>query len=220
MMIVDPYRFKGSSPATISYEGTVTSGASGTSQSTSSVPIGTADALRTVIQTLSWNGGGSVALTAATIGGIAADIVQFSAPIGGGSFGYVAIISADIPTGTTATTAVTFGGAASAMVVHSFKAVGLGSKTATDTENATAFGNTSQTVSPDVLAGGVIVAAVYGNGGGAFTTTGATEAYDANLGAFLQISGGYYTTPSAEIAHAITFASSPYNGPVVAAAFR
>lgn len=222
MMIVDPYRFRGSSPATISYEGTVTSGASGTSQSAAAVPIGTADGLRTVIQTLSWNGAVGAVLTGATIGGITADIVQFSAVFTGPTFGFVAIISADVPTGTTATTAATFGAAASTMVVESFKAVGLGSKTPTDTDTAAGLSSPSKTVSPDVQAGGVIVAGVSTISDGPFTITGATEAYDVSLGAPLQIAGGYYSASSAELPHGVTFAvpAGAFNGPVVAAAFR
>jgi hypothetical protein len=222
MMIVDPFRFRGSNPATISYEGSAFA-AGGATQTIPSVPIGAADNLRTVIQTISWTDVVGSALTSATIGGIAADIcVQFSAVHLGATFGYCAIISADVPTGTTATTVLNFSTAPAPALVESFRAFSLMSKTATDTETATALGATSLAVSPDVLAGGIIVAATTARTAGTFTITGATEDYDTTFGGSLVFAGGHYSTPTAETAHAITFTGVgfAFNGPIVAAAFR
>lgn len=107
---------EGSAPATMSYIGKRSGVASGTTQTITAVDIGAADPNRiVVISAVGWFNSASVTITAATINGITATILQCS-NTSGGQTGAGAIFYASVPTGTSVTVTFTFSASVSTYV--------------------------------------------------------------------------------------------------------
>jgi hypothetical protein len=141
---------------TASYIGTASATVSGSSSSASGVNIGPASADRLVVVCIGYQSG-SKTVTSATIAGIAATVVQTNAVNGENT----AIISANVPTGTTGTIAINYSGAntGSFDTLSVFNITGLGSFTAVSSVNGGVSAGTTMTASPTPSWGGVIITA-------------------------------------------------------------
>lgn len=114
--------------------------------------IGTAMATRRVYALIAWwHGSNSRTLTGATIGGVTASILIQSS---GSILAKVAIIYADVPTGTTAVVACTFSGAVAHFIVGVIALARVKSGTPVDAQECDFFFGTA---SIDALAGGYIM---------------------------------------------------------------
>lgn len=213
-------------PATISYEGSLSSIPSQGSQnfSVASVPTGSAAIKRRVIQHLTcYNAAGSdLPLLSATIGGAAAAIhVQQN------QFGILsAIISARLDAGTTATCTYNFtaGGVNYVLAVNSHKGMYLRSAVAYDTDAAPSFGTNSADLSINVKKDGILI---YGGSvsNGSLALTGVTENYEIGnygAGAAARTIGGTHAVSADEINRIVnTFRSGgTFSAALVAASFR
>lgn len=213
----------GIGPADLSYEGFTTSATASTSEvrSHTSVPIGTADADRTVFCLAHWTVSSvGAALVSATIGGVAATIhVQANQATRG-----VALISAPLAAGTTTTVVLTLTGglAGYGSRVASFKVTNLVSSTAHDTDTAIAVSDTTKTVTLDLKGDGILFAAAsLSSSAAAYGMSGATELYE-TMPLYV---GGADEIAADEAARVITFsrsggAGTTFNGALVAASFR
>ncbi len=131
--------------------------------------IGTPDQTRRVIVGVTQTSALSISsITSASIGGVAADI---DVQIQGATRTSAAIISALVPTGTTATIIINFSTNTSAVQIGVWAAYNLLSGTPTATATATT-GASGETLSMNlnVTNGGVIASSVADNGDGALTT--------------------------------------------------
>lgn len=161
-------------PATLTYQSYAIDTADLTTYSFASVGIGTADSTRRVIAAAHW-GASSRTLSSATIGGVSATIhVQSS----GASRG-VAIFSALVPTGTTATIDFTLSGGA----VRAGLGVWTSINEADSAPTGTLTNTTTLSSTIDVPADGFVVAALTlfesSSTPTTVTWTGPTERYDA-----------------------------------------
>lgn len=171
--------FLGKASNSVSYIGKYLIG-SGSAPS-ASISIGTASAARRVVVAVHW--GESTAhrsLSSATIGGVAATIHVQAGHFGGATGLGVALISATVPTGTTATLALNFSGSVNSVNVGVWAMEGF--DTVVDT------GNTQSSVTTAALsltlstsAGGVVIGAYTGSTlthGTGVTWSSITEQYD------------------------------------------
>ena len=135
-------------PATLTYSGSGGFDNSGTSSySFPAQPIGTAATNRKVIVGVMFEGTQTV--TALTIGGVSAAQTVSS--------GTTSIWIADVPTGTTATIAVTLSAATAGLAVIAWSAYGLNSSTAVATASVSSTAAT-HTLDAAAIEGGVAVA--------------------------------------------------------------
>ena len=212
----------GGGPAALSYEGTVSSVdiASANVRSHTSVPVGGPETDRQVFVVAHWFPNVSKALVSATIGGVAATIhVQSGATTLG-----VALISAPLPSGTTATVVLTLesGAASYSSSVAAFRVTGLVSAIAFDTDLDFAVGDTTKSVTVDLKGDGILLTgASLSSGAAAYGISVATELYESMP---LWVGGGDEITAD-EAARVITFsrsggAGTTFNGALVAASFR
>ncbi|WP_156941803.1 hypothetical protein [Mesorhizobium sp. LSJC255A00] len=191
-------------PVTYTYHGHTTSTWSGAGllYNAAGVPIGPALAGRVVfcaVHFLSSSGLGT--LTSASIGGVPADIhCQFSTISGSTYNPNVAIISATVPTGTTATVTTDFGGAGSTAFVYiaSYSVYNLSSLTPIDTVAANASAATFSDTIDEKSGGFSIFAGTTYGANAAVTVVGMTEDYETALGAVNTRDFGSALVPTAD----------------------
>ena len=169
------------------------------------------------------------ALASATIGGVAATIhAQSSATLAASTYAGTAIISAVLPTGTTATIALSFatGAAFYHPYLEVYRVTGVLSGVAGDTISATPSGVNPYSGTIDVANQGVLLfgATVYSDATG-YTFAGATEDYESSIGTKMRIIGSSLAITANETNRAVSItrtggAGTGFNGCVVGAAFR
>jgi hypothetical protein len=182
-------------PASLTYVATTIDTTDQTTYTFTSHAVGAADPTRRVVVVCHWSRATSVGtLNSATIGGVGATIhVQDG---GAGIGGKVAIISALLPTGTTATIALTFSSAQDRCSIGVYRAINetSASPTATASDNTVSGNQFDLTI--NVPNNGWIVAGVNANQSGSgmqWGWTGVTEQYDDPYGdaAAVSRSGGF-----------------------------
>jgi hypothetical protein len=180
----------------VSYITRVTSTSNLSTYTFSATSIGAADSDRKVYCVFIWSAGVS-ALSSATIGGITADI-HIDATSAGAATRNIAIVSADVPTGTTADIIVNLTGSPARMSCAVYRVISQvgGVLTASDTSETAGLLSTTINVT---TTGAVIAACVDVTSGQAWSWTGVTEDYDASLEvATMVVSGGFATGLSTE----------------------
>ncbi len=145
--------------------------------------IGDADATRRIFANVYWGEGGShVSLSSMTIGGVSATIHGQGGHTGGISGFGVAIVSAIVPTGTTANFVALFSAAISGSAAFAaFRTVRLEDSSPFDSASTLSVGtSTSLSTSINIPEGGLIIGAFnYSvNADNTVTWTGATEITD------------------------------------------
>lgn len=196
----------GVTPGSVAFIGTTIDTTVGAPQTFTGVSIGAADATRRVIVVIHGSGTGG-AVTAVTIGGISATIHASAVDVDDRS----CIVSAAVPTGTTATIVVTYTGSAwDEMGIAVFRAINLVSgtphATATDTVDVVSM-------SINIPTNGILVAGCINNTSAGMTTVGVTENYDLAIGDD-QMAGGCATGLPAQTNRTVSFdgSSSQANG--------
>lgn len=166
-------------PPVVVYVGVTHNTANSSSYSFASAAIGTAAADRVVFILVTWASGNTtpVTISSATIGGVAATVHAQVTAVASDAIGS-AILSAAVPTGTTATIAITLSGSGGSIDVGVLAVTGLSSQTphasATATTSAGACSN-----SVNVPEGGFVLAcANFNDDLSGVTWVGATERYD------------------------------------------
>lgn len=208
-------------PATIAYLGLpVPAFVSGTTYSATGVSIGAAASDRMVFGLVVWTKASTPSsLTSATIGGVAATIHAQNkvASVTGLS---AAIISALVPTGTTATISLTFSAAASPGV-GVYRVTGLLSATALDVISLGGAISSPYNDTIDVAGQGILLfgGTIYGAGVG-FTIGGATEDFDINVATSTRMFGSSIAVATTEFSHAVSLTPGGTAGAIVAASFR
>ncbi len=166
-------------PPVVSYIGVTHDTGNASSYSLASVAIGTAAADRIVFALVTWASDSStqVTISSATIGGVSATAHAHVTTVASDAIGS-AIISAAVPTGTTATIAITLSGSGGSLDVGVLAVTGLASQTPHASSTATtAAGACSTTV--NVPAGGFVLAcANFADEVSGTTWVGATARYD------------------------------------------
>lgn len=175
----------------LTYVGTVgpTTIGGASSYTWSAASIGAAATGRLVVVCVAGNNV-AFGVSSATIGGVAATVVSVQQ----GQYMGSAILTAVVPTGTTANVAVTFTGGIGTGFIGIWNITGLASSTAHDFYNTTGGVNGTYTATLDVPALGVAVAFGAGFSGGASSTwTGGTERFDYD-NASVNYTGSDFTT--------------------------
>jgi hypothetical protein len=171
-MIMNPYRFSVAA-ATIAFTDHAVDATNQTTYTFTNRAVSTAAANRKVVVAASAGSGSNPTVSSMTIGGIAASLVT------GAKIGNVAeaveFWQADVPTGTTATIAVTWSGGLSSCGIQVFAVYGA-SAAATDTDTNSSANPT--VVAIDVPAGGVCMGAIVhrANSATTYIWSGITEA--------------------------------------------
>lgn len=163
-----------------------------TTYSFAGVSIGTADATRRVIVAVGWFSTTARTLSSATIAGVSATIHVTSGAGAGGRFNGCALISAQVPTGTTASIDFTLSGAASWGIASVYRQVGEH----TSTPHATTSDNTLSVAQDDYdllinipSSGAVVAAAVTDVNGGTPTGYAWTNAVEDFENASIETNG-------------------------------
>jgi hypothetical protein len=166
-----------------------TNSADNTTYSFNTYGIGTASSTRRVIAVFYGDNGSATGRTvsSATLGGVSATIDAQVTHSSGGS-GVVAIVSATVTTGTTATLSVTFSGGMVRAAVWAVAVDNLSGTAATDTLTTTATDPLTGTI--DWLNQGFVIAGAMTNANTTFTWTGVTEQVEGNFES-AAASGGY-----------------------------
>lgn len=168
----------GGGPITATYQTQTSSGTDASSYSFTSQPIGTAAAGRRVVVSIGYASASAVTLSSVTIGGVSASIDGDTDAITGNRRAY--IVSAVVPTGTTATVAVTLSGTAARVGIGVWSLSG-GSPTG---QTATSINSNSGTLTVTTAVNDVVICAGYAShSSGTVTTTwtDATERFDASI---------------------------------------
>lgn len=181
-------------PASLTFIGFTEDATDLTTYSFASAAIGVADATRRVVVVVHWGESASTrSLSSATIGGVAATIHAQTSGVTRG----VAIISALVPTGTTATIALTFSGAMQRAAIGVYRAINETSASPTATATDTTFTGAVLDVNVNVPVNGWVVAGTTDNGvaGRTHAWVGVTKQYDTTSGeaAGIIYSGGHDT---------------------------
>ena len=182
------------SVASVVYAGNASAAASGSPQTLSNVPIGTAAADRYVIIAVALRTNGFQAdASAVTVASVSC--TQVGTDVNSGK-NHLPLWRTNYPiaSGTTADIAVTYTNASN-IGVATWAVTGLQSVTPTDTDSTT---TDAASVTSTVSAGGIIVAAAYSVGlsAGTHTWTGVTEDFDSlSVGASGSVSGGSLNSP-------------------------
>ena len=183
------------SVASVVYAGNASAAASGSPQTLSNVPIGTAAADRYVIIAVALRTNGFQAdASAVTVAGVSC--TQIGTDVNSGK-NHLSLWRTNYPiaSGTTADIAVTYTNASN-IGVATWAVTGLQSTTPTDTDTTT---TDAASVTSTVSAGGIIVAAAYSVGlvsAGTHTWTGVTEDFDhLSVGSIGSQSGGSLNSP-------------------------
>lgn len=141
-----------------------------------SVAIGTAAANRTVIVSASIRCVGGDTITGVTVGGVTAALAKSQANnVTNSSFS--SIWTATVPSGTTGNIVLTLVGVDTCIpAIGVWSAYGLTSNTPTATAGSTS--SSSQTLSVNVSAGGIVIGSSYGFSASSITWSGLTRDYD------------------------------------------
>lgn len=233
MMIVDPYQARALAPVAVSYVGLTAVGSmvGVDTVSVPSVPIGAAAGDRMVFILVHWTSSTPTAapLSSATIGGVTAKIhVNNGSVPGSGNLLGAAIISALVPTGTTATVGLTFvaGATFHNPFLETYRVTGIVSDTAIDTISAGPVGVQPYSGAIDVQKDGLLLfGATTFSAATSYTMTGATQDYDDIQGTSFHSVGGSLAVSADELNRAVSItrvggAGSGFNAAVVAASFR
>lgn len=217
MMIVDPYRFVGSTPVDCTYQGFTDDTAGGVSlvRTVPGCPTGAAIGGRYVFAEVFWsNTVAAPSLISATIGGVPAVIhIQKVFASVGTNAGF-ALIGALVPTGTTATFVLTYSDLANPRI-HTYRVTNLITNAAFASQsNGGASATQSLNASCNTQAGGVVFFAM--NAGWTpltVTITGTSQDFMSAYGPSTNlISGGFFLTTVAETPRAF---NSTLTGAVV-----
>lgn len=215
-------------PATIAFQGLTTASVfAGNICTATACPIGTPSG-RTVFCIVHWsNSTAARALLNATIGGVAATIHAQNNSLYGTFFSGTAIISAVVPTGTTADVVGTFAtgsGASYSMWVASYSVTNLVSQTPGGTFSAAASGFQTHSDTIDVVKDGILIVGYSPFWDTTTTLTGVTRDYNVvvNVGSGWAITGGSLEITADQTGRTITLSvpSSSTNSTFVGAAFR
>jgi hypothetical protein len=190
--------------------------------------IGAADSTRRVFACIHWATTGSVTgtVSSATIGGVAATVHVEASETGGATRYGTAIISALVPTGTTADIVFTISAACIRAGVGVFRMVNETNTTPHDTASDIVLTGTVLSGTIDILDGGTLIASCYLGGLAASTQTivwtGATEQYDINPESTTNRLGGAFAFPlSIETSRTISTDMTDCNeGALVAVSWR
>lgn len=176
------------SPTVLTFQTSTGSTSNLTTYTFSSVAIGTAATDRLVIVAVYWeSGSGSISLASGTIGGVTADIsITRSGSIA------CALMTARVPTGTTATITVTLSGGATKCAIGVWSATGVVSATPDATGDDVGAGSVSAQMT--VPESGFLIAAAVSAATGGVVWGDATERFDASLESSIQYSGADVTT--------------------------
>lgn len=190
------------------------------SYSFASQAIGAASASRRVVVAVGWASAAAVSLSSATIGGVSATVDADSGNSGSNRRMY--FISANVPTGTTATVALTLSGTAARVGIGLWTLTGGAAtgQVATDVTTSTTGTLTVTTAVNDV----VLAAAFFSGTSGTATAawSSATERYDAQIeNTFNSHTGAdtVATTTSTGIGYTSSGITAPHNAPKVAVAY-
>lgn len=213
--------------ATISYVGLTAIATLTATPVLTGVSIGAEAYNRTVFMCVHWYTSVAKTLTSATIGGVPATIqvqstVASSAPL------QSAIISAFLPTGTTATVELTFAAGASyyKACLTTFNVTGLLSSTPSDTISTGAVAVSSYAGVIDVQRQGILILAGTLNAAvNSYNMSGVTEAYKNSIATNYWVVGGTLEATADETNRAVGItrvggAATAFNGAIVGAAFR
>lgn len=219
----------GNAPATITYIGLTTIAGTTDSVSQPGVPIGTPRGDRYVFISTLWASDVAAALASASIGGITAKIhVNNGTGVGSGSVLGAAIISALVPTGTTATVVLNFvaGAAFHHPFLETYNVTGIISDIPIDTISADPLAVQPYADVIDVKKNGIMLlgASAYSAAAG-YSMTGVTQDYDDIQGGSNQSVGGSLAVSADEVNHAVSISrfggsGSAFNAAVAAASFR
>lgn len=193
----------------------------------SAVPIGAAANDRHVFMIVHWLAGSPAsALSAATIGGMAATIhVQTTGASASTAGAGSAIISAPLAAGTTADVTLTFSRGTQAYL-GTHRVTGLLSATAKDTLSASPAGAANPyTGTLDAFRDGILLfGAMLGYNTPNYTITGATENYENSVDTNEKVVGSSLNVTADETSRSMTISgngsSQLITGPIVGAAFR
>lgn len=207
-----------------SYAGDVDSGATNSTSHSLSVAIGAvagvSEGARLVAVAVHMLSANVPAVSAATIGGVSASWgTAASASRATGRYSVV-WIWALVPTGTTATVAITLTQSAF-VILRAFRIVGLLSTTPGHNDEDSNVGNiTSLVGNINVVFGGVAIAACTGFGTGTWTLTGVTEDYSvaALWSADARVVGGHLDVAADETGRAVTIGTGSFATTAIALA--
>jgi len=195
-----------------------------TTYSFTSVSIGAASATRRVIVLVHGRSGTNLrTISSATIGGVAATIdAQITSSSGGTSL--AGIISATVPTGTTATVAITFSGSMFDSLIYPLALDNLISVTPVDTATASATSGASLTTGATVNVedGGYVVAIADRAGNSTATWVGLTEYIDVYYNAGSNITAAYTQPLASQINQTFTvnFSNTAQRQALAVASYR
>lgn len=220
------FMFLGGGPATAEYQETKAFTGSSRTPTITGIAIGAVRSDRRVFELINMaTAGADCALTSATIGGISATIhVQVSQVISGGYLRSV-LISAQVPTGTTANVALTFAAGASDYSgnVSSVRVIDLVSDTPLTTPVTFAGVADPASVNVDVQANGVMFAVISTRYDTTIATSGFTEDYNIGVSSIAAFAGGHLNVAATQTGRPVTVTNdSPGTMQVamLAAAFR
>lgn len=159
------------------------SGSNATTYTPADFDVGDAAPDRRIFAIIHWNEGGAHrTLNSVTLGGVSATIHAQRGHSGGTTGLGVAIVSAIIPTGSTASRSFTFSGAATGYAFAAIRTVGMNRSTPFDTDTDENQVTTADlTSATNVDTDGLIIAAMTGSTNAVNDSviwTGATEQYD------------------------------------------
>lgn len=189
----------------ITYNGTANNGTDLTTYTFTGVSIGTAATNRLVYVAVTFVAANARRISSATIGGISATIVDFAAQ-GNGTF----FIYANVPTGTTATVAITFDAVCIRCLIGSYSMFNLKSLVPIATAFATTWSAGSISASVNAPADGIVIAGVNNStNSNAVSWTNVTSRYSAVLdGAFLSAGASTQVTTGGSVTVTATATSA------------
>jgi hypothetical protein len=184
-----------------------------TSYTFSNADLGAAEAGRVIIATITANGGSAKTISSVTIGGVSASILV-QASNGDWTGGIAAAV---VPTGATGNIVAALSSTAAAASVGVYRAIGLASAAALDTDSNTDYSQLTLTSDPS---GFVIALCTNAGTGTTITWTGATEDFDTTVeDNSNRISGASGSTLGTTVAVQPTAAGTPTSQVFVAATF-
>jgi hypothetical protein len=204
--LINSYRFAVAVAPTVTFVACTTNTTSLTTYSYASAGIGTAGARTVIVATLAVDTGqSSFGTSSMTIGGTAA--AEQADTNNASEDQQASIYTLDVPTGTTATIAVTYSEAISYSTICVWAAYNLASSTKRDFA-AAVTGSSTVTLSMDTLVNSINVGGCIGHTSGAnYTWTGLTERNDTSDGE-ASFSAADFTSTTAQTPRTITCANS------------
>ena len=189
----------------LSYQTATASATDASSYSFSSQAIGTAAANRYVIVGICLRRSfdtTTTTITGVTVGGISATQAVTIGVAQAGAYHRGSLYIVNVPTGTTATVAITLNISATRLGIGVWSAYDISSSTPTDT--ATSTDVSSQTLDLDVDANGFAIGVNYANGAPALSWSGLTERFEQNVEDDNDMSGADSTETSAQTPLSVT----------------